>query len=168
MPNLKTPTPKKYVIGDVGFKTKKECETYTRNIVNTLGVCSINKDHIHFQFFNNLLNNHPQADEKRGTGIDYFFIIPNPMSPKYFQTMIQRLDGSNIDFSWVMCSQFKDKTPMQNLIVAMRETISYDTSKYKRTICKQNQSKFICTFCKIETEPYENYHGDHHNPSFQT
>ena len=56
------------------------------------------------------------------------------MSPKYVQTMISRLDGSNIDFSWVMCTQFKDKTPMQNLIVAMRETISYDTSKYKRTM----------------------------------
>ena len=72
--------------------------------------------------------------------------------------MIKRLDGSEIDFSWVYCCQFKERTTSDDLSKAMREAIKY----------KQKQSKLICNFCKSENEVYENYHVDHHNPSFQT
>jgi len=41
----------KYYIGELEFKTKKDCETYTRNIINTLGCCEINKDNAYFIFF---------------------------------------------------------------------------------------------------------------------
>ena len=75
---------------------------------------------------------------------------------------IRRIDGSDIDFSWVYCCQFKERTTREYLINAMREAIKDDTMKYKQ------QSKLICNFCKTENELYENYHVDHHNPSFQT
>lgn len=153
----------KYYIGELEFKTKKECENYTRNIINNLGCCIINKDHTHFSFFDNLIQNHPECDDKKGIGIDYFYIQPNPLVRKYYQTMIKRLDGSEIDFSWVYCCQFKERTTSNDLLRAMREAIKYDTIKYK-----QKQSKLICNFCKTENELYENYHVDHHNPSFQT
>ena len=153
----------KYYIGDLEFKTKKECETYTRNIINNLGCCIIKKDHIQFNFFLNLLQNHPDYDFKKGVGVDYFYIQPNPLVKKYFQTMIKRLDGSEIDFSWVYCCQFKDRTTSYNLTVSMRRAISDDTINYK-----QKQSKLICKFCLTEDENYENYHVDHHNPSFKT
>ena len=29
----------KYFIGEIGFKTKKDCESYTRLIINELGSC---------------------------------------------------------------------------------------------------------------------------------
>jgi hypothetical protein len=77
--------------------------------------------------------------------------------------MIKRLDGTIIDFSWVYCCQFKERTTSDDLLRSMREAIKYDTIKYK-----QKQSKLICNFCKTENELYENYHVDHHNPSFQT
>jgi hypothetical protein len=35
-------TKPKYNIGDLEFKTKKECESYTRNIINNLG-CNLRK-----------------------------------------------------------------------------------------------------------------------------
>lgn len=152
----------KYYIGELEFKTKKECYNYTRNIINNLGCCNINKDHIYFCFFLNLIQNHPEYDDKKGIGIDYFYIQSNLLNKKYYQTMIKRLDGSEIDFSWVYCCQFKERTMSDDLTRAMREAIKYDTIKYKK-----KQDKLICNFCKTENELYENYHVDHHNPSFQ-
>ena len=153
---------RKYYIGDLEFKTKKECEKYTRNIINDLGCCIIPKDHTHFNFFEKLIQNHPEYEDKKGVGIDYFYIEPNPLNIKSFQTMIKRIDGSEIDFSWVYCCQFKERTTIDFLVKAMREAIKYDTIKYKQ------QSDLICNFCKTEKELYENYHVDHHEPSFKT
>jgi hypothetical protein len=153
----------KYYIGKLEFKTKKECENYTRNVINNLGCCIINKDHPQFIFFDNLIKNHPEYDDKKGIGVDYFYIQSNPLVKKYYQTMIKRLDGSEIDFSWVYCCEFKKRTSVEDLLKSMREAIKEDTIKYK-----QKQNKLICNFCKRENELYENYHVDHHNPSFQT
>jgi hypothetical protein len=152
----------KYYIGKIGFKTKKECEDYTRNIINNLGCCKINKEHIQFNFFYNLIQNHPECDDKIGVGIDYFYIIPNHLVKKYYQTMIKRLDGSEIDFSWVYCCKFKLRTLNDDLLRSMRTAIKDVIIKHK-----QKQLKLICNFCKTENELYENYHVDHHEPSFQ-
>lgn len=153
---------KKYNIGDMEFKTKKECENFTRSFIHKLGCCIINKDHKDFIFFVNLIRNHPEYEIKKGTGIDSFSIVPNPMMNKYYQTMIKRLDGTEIDFSWVYCCQFKERTPTFNLIRSMRSAISDDIIKYKRT------HSLTCNYCKTNTEVYENYHVDHDSPSFQT
>jgi hypothetical protein len=153
----------KYYIGKLEFKTKKECQNYTRNIINNLGCCIINKDHVQFIFFYNLIQNHPDYDIKKGVGIDYFYIEPNPFNKKYYQTMIKRIDGSETDFSWVYCCEFKERTLSHHLSSAMRAAIKEDIIKYK-----QKQNKLICNFCKTENELYENYHVDHDNPSFKT
>ena len=153
---------RKYNIGDLEFKTKKECENYTRNIINDLGCCVIQKDHKHFSFFESLIQNHPEYEDKKGVGIDYFYIEPNPLNRRSFQTMIKRLDESEIDFSWVYCCRFRERTTIDYLLDAMREAIKYDTINFKQ------QSDLICNFCKTEKELYENYHVDHYNPSFQT
>jgi hypothetical protein len=153
----------KYYIGKLEFKTKKECENYTRNIIYNLGCCIINKDHPQFNFFDNLIKNHPNYEDKKGIGINYFYIQPNPFIKKYYQTMIKRLDDSDTDFSWIYCCQFKERTAYNELIRAMRIAIKDDIINYK-----QKQSKLICNFCKNENELYENYHVDHNNPSFQT
>ena len=153
---------RKYYIGDLEFKTKKECENYTRNIINDLGCCVIQRNNTHFSFFSSLIQNHPEYKYKKGVGIDYFYIEPNPLIRKNYQMGIKRLDGSEIVFSWVYCCQFRERTTSDYLLKAMREAIKYDTIKYKQ------QSDLICNFCKTEKELYENYHVDHHNPSFQT
>jgi hypothetical protein len=154
---------KKYYIGKLEFKTKKDCEEYTRNIINNLGCCIINKVHTYFNFFDDLIYNHPEYYDKIGIGIDYFYITHNPLIKKYYQTMIKRLDGTEIDFSWVYCCKFKERSTSDDLLRAFRYAIKYDTIKYK-----QKQNKLICNLCKTENELYENYHVDHHNPSFLT
>jgi hypothetical protein len=153
----------KYYIGNLEFNTKKECENYTRNVINLLGCCTIKKDNLHFDFFINLLKNHQDCEMKTGVGIDYFYIKPNLLLKKCYQTMIKRIDGSDIDFSWVHCCQFKERTPNYNLVCALRSSIKDVIINYK-----QNQAKLICNICKSENESYENYHVDHNNPSFQT
>lgn len=152
----------KYYIGNIGFKSKKQCEDYTRTIINNLGCCIINREHPQFYFFNNLILNHPSYDEKISVGIDYFYIQPNPLVKKYYQTMIKRLDGTEIDFSWVYCCKFKSKTTTEELLKAMRNSVKYDVIRFK-----QSQKKLICNYCNSENELYEDYHVDHHNPSFQ-
>ena len=153
----------KYFIGELEFKTKKECENYTRTIINTLGCCQIKKENVQYEFFNDLIQNHPECDSKIGVGIDYFYIKPNPFVKKYFQTMIKRVDGSEIDFSWVYCCKFKERTLSDHLIRSMRMAIKNDILEYK-----QKQTKLICNFCQTENELYEDFHVDHHNPSFKT
>ena len=152
----------KYYIGKLEFKTKKECEDYTRNIINTLGCCKINKDHKNFSFFNDLLKNHSEYNDKKGVGIKYFYIQPNALNKKCYATLIKRLDGSKIDFSWLYCCKFKTYTNNHDLIQAMRQAIRHDIIKYKK------QSKLICNFCSVDDKPYSNYHVDHDEPSFKT
>lgn len=152
-----------YNIGKLEFKTKKECENYTREIINFLGCCKIYKKKPMFDFFNDLIKNHPEYEDKIGVGINYFIIEPNPMVKKYYQMAIKRLDGTKMDFSWVYCCQFKERTKHEDLIRSMREAISPYTMEFKK-----NQTKLICNYCESEGEPRDKYHVDHVEPSFST
>jgi len=153
----------KYNIGDIHFKTKKACLDYTRTKIKDLGCCTIDKEHIDFSFFNHLLKNHDEHIQKIGVGVHYFYIIPNPLNEKSYQTMIKRLVDSIIDFSWVYCCKFKARSTTEELTKAMREAIKEETIAYKK-----NQIILQCNICKSDSELYKNYHVDHAFPSFST
>ena len=99
---------------------------------------------------------------KNGVGIDYFYIIPNPINHNYYQTMIKRLDKSIIDFSWVYCCKFKVRSITEDLTTAMREAIKEETIAYKK-----NQIKLQCNICKSDNELYTDYQVDHDFPPFR-
>ena len=99
-----------YNIGNNRFNTQKECKAFTRNVINQLGCCIINHNNDNFEFFINLLRNHPDYEEKKGSGIAYFEIVQHPWLPIYYQTMIRRIDGDYVDFSWNLCCEFKPRT----------------------------------------------------------
>lgn len=151
----------KYNIGDIGFKTKKDCETYTRNIVNSNGCGRIHKDHKDYSFFENLIKNHPHYDEKIGEGIDYFYIVINPMNKTGLHLMIQRVDGTNVDISWVYCCQFKEHSVDDILTRAMRASIKDYVIAFKQS------QILICNICKSDDKPYHEYHTDHNLTSFK-
>ena len=153
----------KYFIGDIHFKTKKACLDYTRTKIKNLGCCTIDKEHVDFNFFNHLLKNHYEHVQKISLGVHYFYIIPNPINSMYYQTMIKRLDNSLIDFSWVYCCKFKARSTTEDLTTAMRETIKEETIAYKK-----NQIILQCDICKSDSELYKYYHVDHAFPSFRT
>ena len=149
-----------YFIGELQFQTKKECEEYVRNVIHNLGLCQVQKSHEQFTFFDNLLQNHPKYETKKGSGVDYFYITKNPMNQRSYQTMIKRTDGSDIDFSWVQCSQFKIRTQAHYLSSAMRAAIRNETIRYKKN------SELKCAYCGSNDKEYADYHVDHDNPSF--
>lgn len=152
-----------YAIGDLKFKTKKECENYTRNLINTLGCCVIDKEHKQYIFFENLIKNHSEYEEKKGCGVNYFYIRRNKLNKKFYELIINRLDNTDIDISWVYCCQFKKRTITEDLTRAMREAVKEDIIKYK-----EEQKLLICNYCKSTDEIYENFHVDHSEPSFKT
>lgn len=148
----------KYFIGEIGFKTKKACEEYVRQIVNQAGICIINSSHEKFNFFINLLKNHSECAEKIGVGINNFYIIRNRFG-NGLEMGIKRIDGSEIDFSWRHCCEFKPRPPDFNLTNAMRAAISGAVIEFKL------HSESVCQICKTKEEPFD---VDHEDPSFKT
>jgi hypothetical protein len=151
----------KYFIGELGFKTKKDCLSHTRNIINGLVCGKINKDHIQYDFLENLLKNHDHYEEKKGEGIDYFFIIPDPLDKRYFQTWIKRINDTEVVFSWNHCCKFKPRTHTELLTDAMREAIHEDIYELK-----MNQV-MKCNLCKTIDHVCADFHVDHDDPPFR-
>ena len=56
----------------MSLRQKKACEEYTRAKIKKLGCCIIDKNHIDYTFFENLLKNHNECIEKVGVGLIIF------------------------------------------------------------------------------------------------
>ena len=143
-----------YKIGNIIFKTKKECKLYSKNIINSLRCCNINIDHEYFNFFCDLLKNHTEYDEKVGCGIDHFCIIKNKLNQNCYGMELYRLDNTKINFSWVHCCEFKKRSYDMLLSSAMRSSI------IKTIINFKNNNNSECKICKI-SDNNTIYHVDH-------
>jgi len=143
-----------YYIGTNHFTSQDSYKKYAKLIIKSLGYCIIDKDHDKFEFFCNLINNHPHKEEKIGVGIKYFSINPNPIQINSIHLTIMREDDTEIDFSY---NPFKKRT----LSDLMRYSIKDITIEYKR-----NQEKLICNLCQIENLLYSEYHTDHNKIPF--
>jgi hypothetical protein len=148
----------KYNIGDEEFNTKKACLDRTRSIIYELGICKIKKKHKYFNFFCGLLANHSACDEKIGCGIRYFMITPNPLTRDPNHLILVRKDRSSVAFGWRHCNEFKPRSNKQNLINAMRNTISDQVYKFKK------HNKHLCALCGTEDGKF---HVDHSYPPFR-
>ena len=100
---------KSYELGGIKFSTKKECEDYTREIINSIGCCKIGSDHRYYNFFRDLITRHPDSNEKIGKGIKCFYIRPDPMDNRYYETILKRTDRTEVVFNWVQCCRSKKK-----------------------------------------------------------
>ena len=149
----------KYFIGEKnGFNTKTAAEKYTRSKMNEYGIGEYSEGAA-YDFLTDLLNNHPEKEEKIGCGVKKIIVEKNYRG--CFTTFILRTDWSIIDWSWVYCCQFKIRSVKNDLFAAMRYSIHDQTAAYKAT------QELKCLYCGTsEGEPYE-FHVDHHNPSFK-
>ena len=76
--------------------------------------------------------------------------------------MIKRLDGSTIDFSWLLCCKFKNKSIDEDLSMAMRFAVRDDILKFREN------SPIICNICKETSDEFNgNFHVDHDKPAFR-
>lgn len=75
---------------------KKKCKEILYKY--DIGEIIIDDDHI---FLLELINKHPFKDQKIGCGIEYFYISISEYKNRMFKIM--RTDGSNTDFSYIIC-----------------------------------------------------------------
>lgn len=151
----------KYKIGEHNFKTKKDAQNFVRKFIINIGCKDIYpKDH-EYKLLEDLINNHPKSKDKIGSGIKCFRIQKNHLNPKCLETIIERNDGSIIDFSWVKCSTSSSNSIIDNFKAAMRQYVSVDIQKFKR------DSEMKCVFCDHIGDVSSDFHVDHDNPSFK-
>lgn len=150
---------KEYKLGELSFKTKKACEEHVRTVINDIGHGCIESNHPQWDFFNILINNHPEKEFKIGEGVAYFWIQKNPIG-NGLATMIKRTDGSIADFSWRYCCEFKPRTIIEDVTKAMRHSISPEIKKFKQTF----DHKFKCAMCNHSGTKSQDFHADHVYP----
>jgi hypothetical protein len=148
----------KYFIGEIGFKTKKDCYNYVKNIIINLGCCDIDKNNNNYSFFYNVLKNHPEFEIKLGCGAEFFRIQLDYFNN--YQICLYRPDNTNEIFSWVQCCNFKGKSIKELLISSMRYTIKDDMINFK-TKEFEKLNKLVCNQCNIDNLIYHDYHVDH-------
>lgn len=152
----------KYSIYDKHFKTKLECHKYTSNLINSLKTCYIFKDNTYYNFFVELLNNHPHKKEKIGDGVKGFKIEKHPIY-EYYQIFLIRNDDEIINFSYVQCCKFETNSKISdseyNLKRAMRTAVDDQINEFRNKNIKK------CCICEARCEFIE-YHIDHKNPSY--
>jgi Protein of unknown function (DUF3223) len=62
-----------------------------------------------FAFIRELLDLHPERDQKVGVGIASFQVILDPEWKRNRQLVLHRIDGTATDFSWVSCIDGKNR-----------------------------------------------------------
>ena len=135
---------KKYSIGTVGFKFKKDAYVYTKNIVQSLGAGTVvDPDHVQYQFLCDLTKYQP----------DYFRITQNAMNRSALH--LEKFENEEYEgLSWVKASKFDFtyEKPQKMLCDALREAIVEDILEFKL----MNPDKH-CVQCKTT----ENIQVDH-------
>jgi hypothetical protein len=148
-------------IGSLEFKSITACYEYARKIINS-EIGKFEANHPTYNFLIDLLENHPEKNEKIGCGVNYFIIEPNRLNPTGNGVYIIRNDGSCIDFSWRLCCG-KNKnasTYNYNLTFAMRNAVKEYTIGYKQS------HELKCEVCLITNLEYSQYHVDHKTTPF--
>ncbi|WP_419907882.1 DCL family protein [Hoeflea sp.] len=87
-------------IGGIKFSKKGDALQHFRTMLNSYSVEErVSSEHEFFLL--DALNNHPEAKEKIGAGIDHFFVRRADYGTKCF--WVRRLDGSEERFSYKSC-----------------------------------------------------------------
>lgn len=121
---------KSYTVAGEFFGTQKELVERVQSIIRT----SKNKvplDMIDSAFVMNLLERHPDAEQKIGCGVDYLYVNENPMYPgeRNRGFYLVRTDGTHTDFSYREC--LKPTPHKKKVFNAMRAAIESDTLAFK-------------------------------------
>lgn len=148
------------VLADVPFKSKADCQRYLQQLLklpaNTL---LVGKD---FEMVADLIERHPKAKEKKGSGIKKIWIKKCNDWGKNNQFIIERIDGSLMDFSYKNCLNEKLPSFRQWFNAACRNTIADQIIKFKTDILYK-QPIILCQFTG-EVLNKDNSHVDHIPP----
>jgi hypothetical protein len=144
----------------MGYPRKSALVDAIRNITNNapLGVPLSKADE---DFLLPILQNHADWDEKRGVGIQHIEIRLNINGTGSTRGIwIKRVDGTEIDISWVVALKEGGKTsPLEDLRTAAREAIQFQMHAAHITL--------PCELCDLCGEPMKRgdvLHADHIEP----
>ena len=146
---------KKIVVNNLEFPSKVKLIEYTRSLLNELGECSISSSHQHYKFFIDLLERHPDYNEKVGCGVKAFKFNRNYCNKKAMETNLIRFDDSIVNYSWISCCNAKSKSEKDLLLRAMRYSVIDQILQFK------DKSILECVYCKNKDCEF---HVDHIEP----
>lgn len=146
---------KSITINNIVFSSKSKLIKHTRELLNSLGEIEIPTTNINYNFFFDLIQRHPDVDEKIGCGIKSFMTKYNLCNKKAIETYIIRTDNTIVNFSWVCCCNGEGKSTKELLNRALRQSIINQILEFK----ENNIMK--CVYCGDENSEI---HIDHINP----
>jgi hypothetical protein len=123
---------------------------------------TIPKDSQEFQILIELLNNHPKASEKIGSGVDCFFVQNSKWKMNQFNFMIRRIDGTETDFSFYKCfSPKRERSKNINWSNIFREVIKNQVDSFRiaafsvlgvndKFICAETNLKFKKMYAHVD------------------
>jgi hypothetical protein len=143
------------VIGSYSFKSKKDAEEFTR--------AQLRDFHEQDKYWKDLVDRHPERDEKIGPGIKRMFVTQNPLNRSALQLNIERVDGTVVDISWRYCISAKGQSTHSRLLSAMRRSIVDQIHGFRATNFYPGKP---CPVCNKKINNYLEIHVDHEDPQF--
>lgn len=153
-----------YIICGLEFKTKKQLETYAKDILysGTLNEPVTGPDlAFMYDYFKKM---HVEFDMKEGCGLQSIVRITEPLYGKYRGFKLVRIDGSYTDISYIL-SNITKKNLLRDLKQALRAAIEPQLNAFKLSQLAENP-QMKCPFT-LESLYYGHSHVDHHEPTFE-
>jgi hypothetical protein len=111
-----------------------------------------------------LLERHPEAPVKVGTGIDHFEVMMTVHGSQCF--LVARIDGSKTDFSYMQSVAGRAPTRKQEVSQALRWAIRIDLYKARDSFFAKNKGADGLVECAVSAERItrDDGHMDHRPP----
>ena len=100
-----------------------------------------------------LLQAHPKAESKIGSGIDYFYVQKSKWKVNQYNFMIRRTDGSSMDFSYLACLNPQWKASKgENWSGIFRNVIKEQTDSFRASAFEVigKKDKFVCSHTDLK------------------
>lgn len=137
---------------------KKEIQRILYSFANL----KIDKASIEHNTLLELLKNHPEASDKIGSGVDYFYVQQSKWKKNQYNFMVSRIDGTSMDFSYLSCLNPKRKsTPISNWGNTFRNIVKDQTDSFRvaafdvvgvgdNFVCSQTGLKFSKMYAHVD------------------
>ncbi len=119
--------PKPIVLDTMSWRTQKDALEYFQSILHSYDINDEVTDPVHDLALREVIERHPDRDEKVGAGIDHFYIGRTRDGDKFNVRpdargiWIKRTDGTVVDFSYI--TAIKNHTPKSDAKEALRSAI---------------------------------------------
>lgn len=149
------------IIGEYSFKSQAECETFTRDCLNKIGLTNSVKqtNNEYFNYLLELCKRHPNKDVKLKNFVD-FQINYSVLNKKGMELNIVNENGTLTEISWKKCITGKKSTNNSKFNSALRTSVSNQIKDFRN---KSNVD--ICQECNCSLFQICS-HIDHYEPQF--